>query len=176
MNQKIIRPKNLLSVTSSIIIIALIISFQAISCKEKSYSVAADISQSSLKIENWIVLNVKFTPIATEKIRDSCLMLIKNVLMDSVKAMLRKDSFYKPAFSFVNYPEDSLAYSFKISAFSYSNFIKQADAALVDSTPPKPPCTCTNRCQICLVTNRALSRYGPKYVEIATEETPWKSQ
>jgi hypothetical protein len=163
MNQKIIRPKNLLSVTSSIITIALIISFQAISCKEKSYSVAADISQSSLKI-------------ATEKIRDSCLMLIKNVLMDSVKAMLRKDSFYKPAFSFVNYPEDSLAYSFKISAFSYSNFIKQADAALVDSTPPKPPCTCTNRCQICLVTNRALSRYGPKYVEIATEETPWKSQ
>jgi len=150
MNRKTPHLKNALFNPIRIIIPAAFIIIQAASCNNAD----PDISQNKKPAapDNWIVLNVTFRANTTTGIRDTCLMRIKNMLIDSAKALSTAYPDYYPAVSMESYPfGDTLAYMFKIGKAS---FLKKGGPTGIkfprDTSTNFPiSCTCANGCKIC---------------------------
>jgi hypothetical protein len=172
MNWKIIKLKNLPSTKCWLMVLATGLCIQSESCKNHDPVVSAPVA------DNYVVVNVKFKANTSEKIKDSCLMIIKNMLIDSLKTMKSKYDYYSPSVSIVSYPlENDMLYSLKVSNKSYSKFrpVFPNDSSVIKVVGgPSAPCTCANHCQICVglntISNNNLDLFNNNIEIVKIEE------
>jgi hypothetical protein len=129
--------------------------------------------------ESWVVLNIKFRPGATAAIRDTCIMRVKDLLIDSVKSLRKQYPNYYPAISVEDFPFiDSLSYVVKVAKPSTT---RKGGIRYAHDTSTNIPvsCTCSNGCKICF--NVPEFHYYPTsgfnknlsvYIESVTTEEP----
>ena len=145
MNRGIFKPnKSVLKKHWLIFFIVVICTFAA--CREKTGTIIAD-----KPIEYWVVLNIKFKPAATASIRDTCIMQIKKMLIDTVEAIRKQYPDYYPSLSEESFPfSDATVYSFKITKGTRLHRPGGVTGIPHDTTTNYPiSCTCASGCKMC---------------------------
>ena len=154
MSRKILKPTNLLFSKIWLIIITAVL-IMLVACQSKTNTI-----KKETPVAYWISLNIKFKPTATEGIRDTCLMQIKKMLIDTVQAIRKQYPDYYPSVSEESFPfSDATVYSFKITKGTKLHKPVGVPGNPHDTSTNYPiSCTCASGCKIC--NNFYKARYG----------------
>ncbi len=152
MSRKILRSRNPLFILFVIIVLAAgtIIISNCNSSPTPDKAGSANFIKSSTTSNYWVVLDITFKPNTSGTIRDSCLNVIKNILMDSVTIMRQgRYPTYNPIFALESYPTmDTLSFKMSVGKSCGSKYPSNITYAM-DTTVIDPRCNCNNGCRIC---------------------------